>query len=282
VPLADSSAWREYASHLPFSSGTGVFRVEAIDAAMTPFFFRTGYTGISREMIAMSQELFSADGALRLDLDSANLPIDRLSILSSWYPIPRTGIDTLASQFGPAWSIAMMPSNITFFGSNTLTLRYDEIDPFAHERSLRIHHWDDGQGKWELIGGTLDTAHHEVSATITRTGIYALFTTMLDESPGEDNSPIELNQNHPNPFDNGTTFDLKLNNPVSVSVGVYDLLGRRVRTLLEGSKPAGIHHIAWDGLDGDGIRVPEGVYFCRAKGEGEIRVVKVIVQRGSE
>jgi hypothetical protein len=57
------------------------------------------------------------------------------------------------------------------------------------------------------------------------------------------------------------TFDLPLAG--DVTMGVYGISGRRVRTLQAGVRPAGSHRLIWDGTDGTGHRVPGGVYFVR-------------------
>jgi flagellar hook assembly protein FlgD len=46
-------------------------------------------------------------------------------------------------------------------------------------------------------------------------------------------------------------------------VHLYDVAGRRVRTLVHGELPAGFHHAAWDGRDDRGQNVGNGVYFYR-------------------
>jgi hypothetical protein len=71
-----------------------------------------------------------------------------------------------------------------------------------------------------------------------------------------------LYQNQPNPF-NPTTrivFDLQRQGPVSLRI--YDVAGRLVRTLLDEVRPAGFAHtVIWDGRNASGVRVPSGVYF---------------------
>ncbi|HMB70272.1 MAG TPA: S8 family serine peptidase, partial [bacterium] len=63
----------------------------------------------------------------------------------------------------------------------------------------------------------------------------------------------------PNPFrGNATTVKFDLPAPTDVRVSVYDLAGRRVATLTEGTQPAGRHSIRWDGRDVAGRRVGAG------------------------
>lgn len=69
----------------------------------------------------------------------------------------------------------------------------------------------------------------------------------------------------PNPFRDEVRFVLAAPRAARVRVGVYDLAGRCVRTLLEGELGAGEHPVAWDGRDATGAEAGTGVYFVRAR-----------------
>ncbi|WP_041806294.1 FlgD immunoglobulin-like domain containing protein [Rhodothermus marinus] len=51
--------------------------------------------------------------------------------------------------------------------------------------------------------------------------------------------------------------------PDCVRLVVYDLLGRSVRTLLEGPLAPGVHEVVWDGRNDAGVRLPAGLYLLR-------------------
>jgi hypothetical protein len=72
-----------------------------------------------------------------------------------------------------------------------------------------------------------------------------------------------LGQNHPNPFNPLTTISFSLPRESLVSLRVFDLRGRLVRTLLDESRPAGVHTVVWDGRDESGGRVASGTYVAR-------------------
>jgi chitinase len=67
-----------------------------------------------------------------------------------------------------------------------------------------------------------------------------------------------LQQNYPNPFNPSTSITFKTFEPEQVNVAVYDLLGRKVVTLVEGFTPPGTHTVQWNAAG-----LPSGVYFCR-------------------
>lgn len=69
---------------------------------------------------------------------------------------------------------------------------------------------------------------------------------------------IALRPNRPNPFNPSTELRFDLPEPATVSLGVYDLLGRKVADLASGSYEAGYHKVVWNAAD-----MASGVYFAR-------------------
>ncbi len=69
----------------------------------------------------------------------------------------------------------------------------------------------------------------------------------------------------PNPFSGRTRIELSLPRAGRVSVQVYDVSGRLVRTLIDGPLSAGSHHVTWDGRSESGERVAPGVYLSIAR-----------------
>lgn len=67
----------------------------------------------------------------------------------------------------------------------------------------------------------------------------------------------------PNPFNPRTTLSFSLPRAGHARLSVYDLMGRRVRTLWDGSAPVGETQVTWDGIDGRGHNVAAGMYMVR-------------------
>ncbi len=92
-----------------------------------------------------------------------------------------------------------------------------------------------------------------------------------------------LEQNYPNPFArvNGTaavatTIRYALPQPSHVTIRIYDVLGKLVRTLHEGAREAGFHRVQWDGRDAAGKQAAAGIYFYRMQA-GKFEAVKKIL-----
>jgi len=82
----------------------------------------------------------------------------------------------------------------------------------------------------------------------------------------------------PNPFGSSTNIVFSLAQAGPTEVGVYDVAGRRVRTLVSGVLDAGEHVLAWDGSDAAGNRAGAGVYLLRleAGGHRETRSLRLV------
>jgi cytochrome c peroxidase len=93
---------------------------------------------------------------------------------------------------------------------------------------------------------------------------------------GSEAAGIQLVPSHGNPAHGAVTIRFALRDPGSVTLAIFDVNGRRVRTLASRSFTAGEHSIAWDGRDENGGRVATGAYFYRITNGSASRVGKVI------
>jgi photosystem II stability/assembly factor-like uncharacterized protein len=81
----------------------------------------------------------------------------------------------------------------------------------------------------------------------------------------------------PNPFNPATAVMLTLEREQFVMLDVYDVHGARVRTLQSGILPAGVHRIAWNGIDEHGGAAASGVYFFRFVAGSHIQTMKALL-----
>jgi hypothetical protein len=72
-----------------------------------------------------------------------------------------------------------------------------------------------------------------------------------------------LHQNYPNPFNPRTTIKYDLISNADVSIQIYDILGRKVKNLLDEKQGPGTFSIAWDGKDDSMKPVDSGIYLLR-------------------
>ena len=81
------------------------------------------------------------------------------------------------------------------------------------------------------------------------------------DDPSKRPHSFALEQNYPNPFNPSTRIEFSIPAPSHVKLIVYNVLGARVRGLLDETLPGGFVSVLWDGRDERGQEVPSGVYF---------------------
>ncbi|MCK4461496.1 MAG: T9SS type A sorting domain-containing protein, partial [candidate division Zixibacteria bacterium] len=111
----------------------------------------------------------------------------------------------------------------------------------------------------------------------------ALVDYLMTDPPQPSPSPLpgsfHLSQNYPNPFNQGTTISFYLDKSSHVELEVFNILGQKVRSLVDGYRNAGPHSEVWDGRDGGGQAVASGIYLYRLKTGTEQGTKKMVLVR---
>jgi ELWxxDGT repeat protein len=81
----------------------------------------------------------------------------------------------------------------------------------------------------------------------------------------------------PNPFTSSATINYSLPVSSDVKIGIYDVRGRLVVSLLDGYMKEGEHSVEWNGCDGTGGKVSRGIYFCRMRAEDTTSTRKMVL-----
>ncbi|MCK4547418.1 MAG: right-handed parallel beta-helix repeat-containing protein [Candidatus Eisenbacteria sp.] len=84
----------------------------------------------------------------------------------------------------------------------------------------------------------------------------------------------------PNPFNPSTEIHFSIpsgSDPSPVTLTVYNSLGQRVRTLVNGDLTTGIHQVIWNGADDRGVSVASGIYFSRLTWNGKSETKRMIL-----
>jgi hypothetical protein len=84
-----------------------------------------------------------------------------------------------------------------------------------------------------------------------------------------------LAQNYPNPFNSTTCIRYGLPDESQVKITIFDLTGRRVKTLVNEAMKAGYYTMVWDGRNETGIPVASGLYFYRINADNFTKVRKM-------
>ena len=74
-----------------------------------------------------------------------------------------------------------------------------------------------------------------------------------------------LDQNYPNPFNPATTITYGIPKAVKVSLGIYNILGQEIRSLVDSDQQAGVHKVMWNGRDNQGVNAASGLYLYKTR-----------------
>ncbi len=109
---------------------------------------------------------------------------------------------------------------------------------------------------------------------------YEITCVGIDEtSLAQTSASGELRGVHPNPFNSGTTIELDMPTSGQLSIVIYDILGRRVRTIADDFVTRGVHQFPWDGKNESGQSAASGVYFARITTGSDNAVRKLVLLR---
>lgn len=117
----------------------------------------------------------------------------------------------------------------------------------------------------DLVGQIFQFGFTNTSTTYAGSGVY-YDNLVFEESsttpvPDVAMAGHTLGQNYPNPFNPTTRIDFALEKAGSVDLAVYDVAGRKVRTLQQGNLEAGEYHVNWNGRTDSGRAAAAGQYW---------------------
>ncbi|MCC6962587.1 MAG: T9SS type A sorting domain-containing protein [candidate division Zixibacteria bacterium] len=100
----------------------------------------------------------------------------------------------------------------------------------------------------------------------------------------ESDSPVlpesfELGQNNPNPFNPSTSIDFALPKSANVKVEIFNILGQKVKTVVDEYLSAGYKKVTWDGTDNTGKTVASGVYLYRMTADDFTATKKMMLMK---
>ena len=127
------------------------------------------------------------------------------------------------------------------------------------------------QGSYEYWITAVDGAGNESDAS----NIIAVVLSASEQATMP--AVFALEQNYPNPFNPSTQIRYALPEATSVKITVYDMMGRKVRKLVQDVQPAGYHAALWNATNDKGIPVSAGMYIYTLKAGDHHQMKKMIL-----
>jgi hypothetical protein len=134
---------------------------------------------------------------------------------------------------------------------------YDAV--FAHEGDFFSFGW---HKNYDVV----DSLNFPYMKEVVKICLGTLWCVAAEEevkAPGS----FSLRQNYPNPFNSETVIEYTLSKESQVKLVIYNILGQRVKTLLDQREVAGYKRLIWDGKNQKGQVVSSGIYFYRMETE---------------
>ncbi len=88
---------------------------------------------------------------------------------------------------------------------------------------------------------------------------------------------FELFENYPNPFNPQTQISFNLDKAQDVSLRIFDIQGRLIRTLTDSFLEPGTHTFRWNGTDSHGQKAASGIYLYQLRGESTSKMRRMIL-----
>jgi hypothetical protein len=138
------------------------------------------------------------------------------------------------------------------------------------------------------VPGDVPPGHHVILEVQSTWSTNATVSNQIIEFPVAISAPTDVDhtpipsrlalENFPNPFNPNTVIRYALPAPARVTLAVFDVGGRLVRTLVRDErKPAGVFDVEWNGTDSRGLAVASGVYFYRLTAGSETLTRKAVL-----
>jgi hypothetical protein len=219
----------------------------------------------------------------------------------TWYgdsyapPAPPSGFDAVLTWSGDRYFMVMLDGNSGNEGAEHelgLSFVYNDPDPITV--SWDNTGWDSLMTSCVLqdaFGGTMVNVDmlSESSVTLDNPAFTQLKLLVTPSATGlgstlelEDGVTLVpesfgLSQAYPNPFNPSTEIGYSVSESGVVELLVYDVLGRKISTLVSGYHEPNRYRVVWDGRNSHGVQVPAGVYFYRMNTKSFSDVKKVIL-----
>ena len=136
--------------------------------------------------------------------------------------------------------------------------------------------------KFECIGSrdsksSLNLEFFAMAAAYTFADLLPYVETVTGDLKAEElPDEFSISQNQPNPFNPETTIRYRSHKAVHVNLEIYNLLGHKIRTMVNEFQEAGNYEVVWDGRDDTGKNVSNGVYIYKIQAGGFSEIKKML------
>jgi hypothetical protein len=221
-----------------------------------------------RRVGAAGGSALSADNAASVNVPDAAAQPGRIVVLRE---MDAKDLPEGADDGGPVYELDVAAGNeinqpiiLSLFAGSAI------LDPLQG-----VQRWNPMSADWEDVPAAVDTASAWVSAALRKPGLYR-----RGQVEPENRRVAQRLSNHPNPFNGMTQIEYEVTRSGPVRVEIYNILGQRVRLLVDDPlQQDGLWAIEWDGRGDRGIPLGSGVYYYQVQEAGGIRLRSMLLLR---
>ncbi len=200
--------------------------------------------------------------------------------------------NTVSAGYDHIWSVAVNSNNEVFLGTygnglfyssdgSTFSKQSDVTSPYIYSISVDganvfASAWNGGiyyhvgttKGSWQqlgLVGFDISSVYFNGSKLYAGTSNGKVYVNDKPTSVSDNNNNIvttySLEQNYPNPFNPTTIIKFSVAEQTNVKLSIFDVLGKKVATLVDTEMQAGAYSLVWNATDNFGKKVASGIYF---------------------
>ncbi len=172
-----------------------------------------------------------------------------------------------------------------FEKDHRMVLRYTDEEMAnlgLDESKIHVRYWDPQSQQWQTESNAqVDPQSNTV--TLTSNTLNTYYVLASESSPtGIDSrrstpSSFELLGNYPNPFNPETTIAFRLDEPMRVTLQIYNLGGQKLITLVDDWRNPGLHRVIWNGKDAGGRTLSSGMYMIRLQAGEQVQSKPVLL-----
>ena len=212
--------------------------------------------------------------AFAVPTDISNGSADNVRVIATSQTNPSaadTATFIVVSQKAVLASIRVVPDSVTLAPGDSAQFTAEGLDQFGNDFNFTP--------VWSATGGVIDANGLYIAGNVAGTFLVTAAgpntqvqgqavaridaAVAVDEDAPAIPTAFHLYQNYPNPFNPETQIRYDLPKSIHVRVEIFNILGEKVKTLVDEKKPAGAYKIIWDGQTDNGRAAASGVYIYR-------------------
>ncbi len=232
----------------------------------------------------------SGNGKLSVDLSGTALMLPPIiSITPDFINFGNVIIDSTEAQNFTIWNTGgsgLLLSSIQFLGADSNNFY---VDSFVVPSEIAVNDSQnviinfkpksEGVMTVNLRIGNNDIAQNPAIITLEGTGVKPLPVNVDNSEQDIFPDEVSLSQNYPNPFNNETQIEYAIPEPARVRIIIYNVMGQKVRLLVDEMQEPGYKRINWDGRSDNGSLIVSGVYFFKMEVNNTKLVQKILLQK---